>query len=180
MRKLKRNYKSEILEIIETKDWDRAKKSNDENLYSYVRRHKDTDENCRIISEHIGPRDVKSEILDIIETEDWSKAKKSNDRNLYLHIYRHKDTDKNCKTIWEHIKTEREHHSIKRYLLYYFKHGKPTPSSLQYYWFLNQIKQNDKPCIDIKNLIVAAENFQDPVALETLDLIKNHLEKEDT
>ena len=49
-----------------------------------------------------------------------------------------------------------------------------------YNWFFKQIKKGDQCCIDVKNLIVASENFQDPAALETLELIKNHLEnKED-
>jgi hypothetical protein len=122
-------------------------------------------------------RNYKSEILDIIGTKDWDRAKKSNNGNLYQYIKYHRDTNENCKTIWEHIKTEREHHSIKRYLLYYFKHGKPTSGNLQT-WFSNRVGRNDRPCIDIKNLIIAADTYQDPVALETLSLIKNHLEKE--
>ena len=125
--------------------------------------------------------DNKSEILDIIKTKDWDRAKKSNDRKLYLYIYHRKDTDKNCRIIWEHITIERHcSYTIKDYLLYYFKHGKPKHNSSLCQWFNREIKKNNQSCIDIKNLIIASETYQDPVALETLELIKNHLEKEGT
>jgi hypothetical protein len=41
------------------------------------------------------------------------------------------------------------------------------------------IKKGNQCCIDIKNLIVAAETYKDPVAIETLELIKNHLKEEE-
>ena len=81
--KVKKDYKSEVLEIIRTKDWDRARNINNEYLYRYILRHKDTDENCRIIWEHTRLRDFESEILDIIKTKDWNRAKWSNDKRLY-------------------------------------------------------------------------------------------------
>jgi predicted lipoprotein with Yx(FWY)xxD motif len=175
-----RDFELEISEIIETKDWDRARCSNDINLYGYIKRHKDTNENCRIIWEHISrqSKDFKTEVLEIIETKDWDRARWSNNTNLYQYVKDHKDTDENCKIIWEHIKAERKHHSIKDYLLYYFKYGKPTISNNKNLciWFIKQINKDNQCCIDVKNLIVAAETYQDPVALETLELIKNHLE----
>jgi hypothetical protein len=80
--------------------------------------------------------------------------------------------------IWEHI--SKRHYTIKDYLLYYFEHGKSKRNNnLLHYWINNQIKKGDRCCIDVKNLIVAAENFQDSVALETLELIKNHLENKE-
>ena len=97
-------------------------------------------------------KDYESEILDIVETEDWSRARCSNSRNLYCYIQRYKDTDENCKIIWEHIKAGREHLSIKRYLFYYFKHGKPTNISNKnlYIWFTREINKGNQCCIDIK------------------------------
>ena len=177
---IRRDCKSEVLEIIRTKDWDRAKSCNYKNLYNYIYRHRDTDENCKIIWNHIRPsRDYKSEISEIIETEDWDRARRSIDDNLYQYVKRHRDTDENCKIIWEHI--SKRHYTIKDYLLYYFEHGESKRNNnLLHYWINNQIKKGDRCCIDVKNLIVAAENFQDPVALETLELIKNHLKKEGT
>jgi hypothetical protein len=173
-----RDFESEVLEIIETKDWDRAKASNDRNLYDYIRCHRGTDENCKIIWDHISIRkDYKSEISEIIETEDWDRARGSNDKNLYQYIHNHKDTDKNCKTIWEHIIKKHCPYTTKDYLLNYFKHGKLENRSLCN-WFSREINKGNQCCIDIKNLIVAANTYQDPVALETLGLIKNHLEKE--
>ena len=177
MRKSKRNYKSEILDIVKTKDWDRARYSSDQNLYRYIKRHKDTDENCRIIWEHIRLRDFESEVSEIVETKDWDRAKRSNDINLYSYIFSNKDTDENCRIIWEHIKTS--HYTIKDYLQYYFKCRKPKYGSRPYNWFFKQIKKGDQCAIDIKNLIVAADTYKDPVALETLDLIKNHLENKE-
>jgi hypothetical protein len=176
-----RDYESEISEIIETKNWDRARYSNDENLYKYIRRHRDTDESCMIIWEHIGQQSSnhESEISDIIRTKNWDRAWRSNDENLYNYIRRHRNTDENCKIIWEHIMSSRTNHTVEDYLLYYFKHGKPTSGNLQT-WFSNRVGRNDRPCIDIKNLIVAADTYKDPIALETLSLIKNHLEKEGT
>lgn len=105
--KTKRDYKSEILDIIKNKDWSKAKKSNDKNLYQYIYRYKDTDENCRIILEHIGPRDYESEVLDIVRTKDWGRIRRNNNKNLYGHVYRNKDTDENCRIIWEHISQQR-------------------------------------------------------------------------
>ena len=185
-KKEKRDYESEVSEIIETKDWNKAKRSNDRDLYSYIHRHKDTDENCRIMWEHIhiyvlhsnNNYDYESVVSEIVETKNWSRAKKN--RNIYAYIYYHKNTNKNCEIIWKHIKSKIENHSIKKYLLYYFKNKKPARNNALYDWFYRQIKKSDQCCIDVKNLIVASENFQDPVALETLDLIKKHLEKEDT
>jgi hypothetical protein len=177
-----RDYKSEISDIIRTKNWDRAKWSNDNNLYQYVCRHRDTDENCKTICEHISHqnKDFESEILEIVETKDWGRAKGSNDKSLYGYIYKHKDTNKDCRIIWEHIATEKRcPYTIKDCLLDYFKYGKLKNKSL-YNWINKRIKRGNQSCIDVKNLIVAAENFQDPVALETLELIKNHLEKEGT
>jgi hypothetical protein len=180
--KLKKDHESEIPEIIRTKDWDRAKKSNDKSLYLYIRCHKDDDKNCKIIWEHIKTetRDFKSEILEIIRTKDWDRTRWSNDRNLYRYIRQYKDTDENCKAIWEHIKIEKHcPYTIKDYLSDYFKHGKPKRDNHLRVWFYEQIrKKNNQSCIDIKNLIIAADTYKDPVALETLDLIKNHLEKE--
>ncbi len=177
---LNKDHGSEISEIIETKDWDRAKKSNDQSLYAYIFRYKDTDESCKIIWDHIKSRDYESKVLNIIKTEDWDRAKGSNDRDLYGYIHRHKDIDESCRIVWDHIKSR--HCTIKDYLLYYFKHGKLTEISNKslYEWFKNQVKRGNQCCIDIKNLIVAADTYQDPVALETLSLIKNHLEKEGT
>jgi hypothetical protein len=72
-------------------------------------------------------------------------------------------------------------YTIKEYLQYYFEHGKPKGHNiLLSQWFNREIRKGNQSCIDIKNLIVAADTYKDPVALETLDLIKNHLEKEDT
>jgi hypothetical protein len=127
-------------------------------------------------------RNYESEILDIVKTKDWDRARWSNDKNLYLYINNHRDTDENCKIIWEHIKAGREHHSIKRYLLYYFKHGKPTKISNKNLciWFTKGINRGNQCCIDIKNLIIAADTYKDQVAIETLELIKKHLEEEGT
>jgi hypothetical protein len=126
-------------------------------------------------------KDFESEVLEIIRTKDWDRARCSKDRNLYRHIRQYNDIDKNCKIIWEHIKAERKHHSIKDYLLYYFKYGKPTISNNKNLciWFIKQINKDNQCCIDVKNLIIAAETYQDPVALETLELIKNHLENKE-
>jgi hypothetical protein len=172
-------YESEILEIIETKDWDRARGGKN-NLYRYIYRHRNMDKNCETILEHIRPRDFESEISEIIETEDWKRAYCSNNNNLYQYIKRHKDEDKNCGIIWEHITIKRHcPYTIKDYLLNYFKHGKLENRPL-YNWFAKKIKKESQCCIDIKNLIVAADTYKDPVALETLELIKSHLEKEGT
>jgi len=177
---IRKDYKSEILEIVETKDWDRAKRSNDFNLYRYIYRHRNIDKNCETILEHIGFTGYKSEISEIIETEDWKRAYCSNNNNLYQYIKRHKDEDKNCGIIWEHITIKRHcPYTIKDYLLNYFKHGKLENRPL-YNWFAKKIKKESQCCIDIKNLIVAADTYKDPVALETLELIKSHLEKEGT
>ena len=176
-----RDYKSEISDIIRTKDWNRARNSNDGNLYKYIKCHRDTDEDCKIIWEHISQqsRDYESEISDIIRTKDWNRARRSNDRSLYNYIRRHRDTDENCRIIWEHIAIERHcPYTIKNYLLNYFKYRKTKNESLRS-WFYLRIKKGNQCCIDIKNLIVAAENYQDPVALETLELIKNHLENKE-
>jgi len=174
-----RNYKSEVLEIVKTKNWDRAKCSNDRNLYEYIRRNKDTDENCRIVWDHISqPRDYKSEVLDIIKTKDWNRARQCNDVNLYQYIKRHRDTDENCMLIWKHIKPK-DFYTIKDYLLYYFENGKPAMNNVLYRRFIREIKKGNQCCIDIKNLIIAAKDYQDTVALETLELIKKHLEEEE-
>ena len=173
-----RDYKSEVLEIIETKDWDRAKWSNDENLHNYVKYHKDIDENCKIIWEHVRRGDYKSEVIEIIRTKDWDRARYINNKYLYKYIFSHKDTDENCRTIRKHIVTEKHcPYTVKDYLLDYFKHEKLENRSL-YQWFTKEIKNSNQSCIDVKNLIIAAETYKDPVALETLELIKNHLEKE--
>ena len=175
-----RNYKSEVSEIVDTKDWDRAKNSNDRNLYGYICRHKDIDESCRIVLEHIRPRDFESEILDIIKTKDWDRAKNSNDRNLYGYICRHKNTDENCRIIWEYVTENRCYYTIKDYLQYYFEHGKPIKSNSGFYnWIINQVRRGNQCCIDIKNLIIAADTYKDPVAIETLELIKKHLKEEE-
>jgi hypothetical protein len=173
-----RDYESEVLEIIRTKDWDRAKGSNDRNLYLYIRCHKDTDEDCRTIWEHMSHqnKDFESEVLEIIRTKDWDRARCSKDRNLYRYIRQYRDIDKNCKIIWKHIKT---HHTIKDYLQYYFEQGKLKGHNTLSQWFNREIRKGNQSCIDVKNLIVASETYKDPVALETLGLIKNHLEKED-
>ena len=143
---LNKDHGSEISEIIETKDWDRAKGFNDQSLYVYIFRYKDTDESCKIVWDHIKKIDFKSEILKIIETKDWDRAKGSNDRNLYGYIHRHKNADENCKIVWDHIKAERERYSIKDYLLYYFKHGKLTGISNKslYEWFKNRVKRGNQ------------------------------------
>jgi hypothetical protein len=178
----KRNYESEILDIIKTEDWNRAKQRNDKNLYHYVYCHKDTDKNCMIIWKHIRSRNYESEISNIIRMKNWDRAKCSNDGgNLYQYIKYHKDTDESCMIIWEHMKhvVTKNHcpYTTKDYLLDYFKHGKLENKSLHVI-VAREIRKGNQSYIDIRNLIVAAENFQDPVALETLELIKNHLEKE--
>ena len=175
-----RDYKLEVLGIIETEDWNRARYSNDKSLYNYILAYRDTDENCKIIWEHIKPRDYKSEILEIIETKDWNRVRQCNDKYLYNYIFSYKDTDENCKIVWEHMTKKHCPYTIKDYLLYYFKHEKSTKISNKslYIWFIKEIKNNNRCCTDIKNLIIAANTYKDPVALETLELIKSHLEKE--
>ncbi len=176
----RRDYESEVLEIIRTKDWSKARPCNDNDLYAYISRHKNKDKNCKIIWEHIRPRDFKSEILEIVETKDWDRARYSNDKRLYNYIKNHKDEDKNCRIVSEHMIERHSSYTIKDYLLYYFKYGKPKRNSSLCQWFNREIKKNNQCCIDVKNLIIAAETYQDQAALETLELIKNHLEKEDT
>jgi hypothetical protein len=69
-------------------------------------------------------------------------------------------------------------YTIKDYFLYYFKYGKLRRDSSLRQWFAREINRGNQCCIDIKNLIIASETYKDPVALETLELIKKHLEKE--
>jgi hypothetical protein len=175
-----RNYKSEILDIIKAEDWDRARRSNDEYLYNYIHRHRNMDKNCETILEHIRFMGYKSEISEIVETKNWNRAKKSNNKNLYQYIKYHKDENKNCKIILEHITIKRHcSYTIKDYLQYYFKHGSKGNQLNAWFW-KQTVKKNDQCCIDIKNLIIAAETYKDQVALETLELIKKYLEKEGT
>jgi sortase (surface protein transpeptidase) len=178
-----RDYKSEVIEIVETKDWDKVSGIKNKSLYNYIYNYKDTDKNCMKVWNHIKTetRDYKSEVIEIVETKDWSRARGCNDKNLYGYLQRNKDIDENCRIAWNHIKTERKHHSAKDYLQYYFEHGKPTNISNKglYNWFFWGINNGNQCCIDIRNLIVATENFQDPVAIETLELIKNHLENKE-
>jgi hypothetical protein len=175
-----KDYNSMILNIIETEDWNKAKRFSDKNLYDYVRLHKDTDESCKIIWNHVKTKtkDYESEILDIIKNEDWDRANLHNNPALYYHIRNCRNKDKDCMIIWEHIKNN---YAFKDYLLYYFKHHKrPTlgPSNGLYQWFYHEFNKGNRCAIDINSLIVAADDYKDQVALETLDLIKNHLEKE--
>jgi hypothetical protein len=99
--------KSEVLEVVRSKDWKRAEPINDFSLYTYVRLHRNSDENCKIIWNHIVKRRRRnSEVSKIIKTENWDKARKASDISLYTYVCLHKDHDKDCKIIWEHIKSK--------------------------------------------------------------------------
>ena len=106
--KAKKNYKAIVKSIVETEDWNRAKRKNDGNVYMYVSRHREDNPDCRVIWHVISElRKINAKLNKILRTKDWHLADFSRDRELYNHIIFHKDSDPRCLKIYNQLGLDR-------------------------------------------------------------------------
>jgi hypothetical protein len=102
--KAKRNYKEIVKSIVETEDFDRARRKNDGNVYMYVRRHREDNPDCHIIWRVISElRKINAKLNKILRTKDWHLADISRDRGLYDYVIFHKDSDPRCLKIYNQL-----------------------------------------------------------------------------